>query len=350
MAQLRVNATKIKQKSHTLYVFAMNSAELMPLTYVTPRSQDDPKEIQRILNKSRTRDIGRYIQQELSIFPNAIVLSLDDEVEIQNTGEENVVTIIFPSRDGKHAYILDGQHRLSGFGYSDGVQFDLPVVALQNADEALRAKIFADINSKQMQVSDVHLLELYYQIKALPHEESATVDVVQSLAKDADSPLKNRVKLFDDQNDTWVKNTALKRWLGPHTQSGGLLSGKNPSEQARIFKEYFKGVEKTWPSAWGDKGHALTKPFGIEIMCAAFRAAKYRVDLNAGRQYTASNFAQQIEVLRDMEITIPGTGDGGGIPLTWESGPLGPLSNAAGRTLISRQIIDTLQSADDELH
>lgn len=83
-------------------------------------------------------------------------------------------------------------------------------------------------------------------------------------------------------------------------------------------------------------------------MCAAFRAAKYRVDLNAGRQYTADHFADQLEVLRDMEITIPGTGDSGGIPLTWESGPLGPLSNAAGRTLISRQIVDVLQRADEE--
>jgi DGQHR domain-containing protein len=325
----------------------MNSADLGPITYVTPRSQDSPEEIQRILSKPRAREIGKYIKEELSIFPNAIVLGLDDEVQIEATGDENVFTITFPSQDGKHAYILDGQHRLSGFDYSDGIQFDLPVVALKNADEALRGKIFADINSKQTQVSDVHLLALYYQIKALPQEESATVDVVQAIAKDPDSPLKDRIKLFDDQRNTWVKNTALKKWLGPHTQSGGALSGKTPSEQARIFKEYFKGVAKTWPEAWGDKNHALTKPFGIEIMSAAFRAAKYRVDLNTGRQYTADNFAGQLAVLRDMEIVVPGTGDSGGIPLSWESGPLGPLSNAAGRTLVSRQIIDCLQAADE---
>ncbi|MCA1680950.1 MAG: DGQHR domain-containing protein, partial [Actinobacteria bacterium] len=147
---------------------------------MTPRSQDSPEEIQRILSKPRAREIGDYIKEELSLFPNAIVLSLDEEVEIQDTGDEDVVTITFPSNDGKHAYVLDGQHRLAGFEHSDGVHFDLPVVALWNADEALRAKIFADINSKQEQVSDVHLLGLYYQIKALPRDEAATVDVVQA--------------------------------------------------------------------------------------------------------------------------------------------------------------------------
>lgn len=346
MAGLRVAATRIKQKSHKLYVFAMTSEELGPLTYVTPRSQDSPDEIQRILSPKRAKEIGEYIQDELSLFPNAIVLSLDDEVEIHETADDGAVTIVFPTHDGKHAYILDGQHRLSGFEHSKGVNFELPVVALHNADEALRAKIFADINSKQMQVSDVHLLGLYYQIKALPHEEAATVDVIEALAADTDSPLKDRVKRFDDQKNTWVKNVALKRWIGPHTQSGGALSAKTPSEQATIFKRYFEGIERTWPEAWGQSKHALTKPFGLEIMCAAFRAAKGRVDLNAGRQYTAENFADQLAVLKGIEIEIPGA-NGLGIPLTWESGPLGALSNAAGRTLVSRQIVDCLQAADE---
>lgn len=189
MAELRVKALKIKQKSHTLYVFTMRSNELAPITYVTPRSQDDPAEIQRILSGPRAREIGEYIQEELSLFPNAIVLSMDEHVDIQSSADPHEVTIVFPSSEGKHAYILDGQHRLAGFAHSNNVVFDLPVVALHNADEALRAKIFADINSKQAQVSDVHLLGLYYQIKALPTEEAATVDVVHALAKDSDSPL-----------------------------------------------------------------------------------------------------------------------------------------------------------------
>jgi hypothetical protein len=49
MADLRVKAVTMRQKSHTLYLFSMRSSVLAPITYVTPRSQNDPEEVQRIL-------------------------------------------------------------------------------------------------------------------------------------------------------------------------------------------------------------------------------------------------------------------------------------------------------------
>lgn len=350
MAGLRVNARVLQQRGQKLYMFTMSSTDLARLAYVTPRSRDDPEEIQRIVVESRAKEIGRYIQEELSLFPNAIVVSLSDEVEVTPTASADEVTVEFPSTDGRFAYILDGQHRLKGFEYSDGIVFDLPVVALHGADEKLRAKIFADINSKQAQVSDVHLLSLYYQIRVLPPEEGAAVDVVRALTEDVDSPLRQRIKFLDDQTGAWVKNTAMKRWIGAHTQSGGVIANRTPGDQAQILKEYFKGVEGTWPEAWGhNKTHALTKPFGLELMSGVFGAVKQRVDLNFGRQYTSDNFKQALEPLKTMNIQIPGAGAGAAIPLTWESGHLGPLSNASGRALIRRQIVDNLHAADEEL-
>lgn len=329
-------------------MFKLSSAELERLTYVTPRSKNDPHEIQRIISRARAKEIGEYIQQPLSLFPNAVVVSLEEDVKVSETQDPGEVVLEFPSEEGRYAYILDGQHRLAGFQHSNGVEFDLPVVALRGADEELRAKIFADINSKQTQVSDVHLLSLYYQIRSLPAEEGATIDVIKSLTEGADSPLHGRIKFLDDERNTWVKNTAMKRWLAPHTQSGGVLASKAPGEQAQILKEYFKGIQQTWPAAWGDSKHALTKPFGLEVMCSVFPAAKHRVDLNCGRQYTKDNFAAQLAPLTTMQITIPGAGTDTGIPLTWESGPLGPLSNSAGRALIGRQMRDHLHGADEE--
>jgi DGQHR domain-containing protein len=343
-----VNARVLQQKGQSLYMFPMSSSDLERIAYVTPRSKNSPEEIQRIISEPRAKDIGKYIQEELSLFPNAIVVSLSEEVSVSPTGDAGEVVLEFPSPEGRHAYILDGQHRLAGFRYSGGVVFDLPVVALRGADEKLRAKIFADINSKQAQVSDVHLLSLYYQIKALPTEEGGTVDVVRSLTEDPDSPLRERIKFLDDEKNTWVKNTAMKKWLGPHVQSGGVLANKTPGDQAQILKEYFKGAEALWPDAWGNnKKYALTKPFGLEIMASIFRDVKHRVDLNQGRIYTADSFRRALEPLSAMAIQIPGAGAGASIPLSWESGNLGPLSNAAGRALIRKQMIDVLTAADE---
>jgi len=150
------------------------------------------------LNPKRATEIGEYIKEETSLLPNAIVLSLTSSVTISPTGKSREVVIQFPEGKGKYAYILDGQHRLAGFDHSNGIEFDLPVIALYDADEHLRGKVFADINNKQVKVTDVHLLSLYYQIRELPSEEAATMDVVHRLAKDSDSPLKGKIKLLDD--------------------------------------------------------------------------------------------------------------------------------------------------------
>lgn len=348
MAGFRVNARVMKQKAQTLYLFPMNSKTLTRLAYVTPRSQNDPAEIQRLVQKSRAKEIGRYIQEDLSLFPNAIVVSLDEHVEIQPTADPEEVTLAFPEEEGKFAYVLDGQHRLAGFEYSDGTHFDIPVVALHGANDSLRGKIFADINSKQVKVSDVHLLDLYYGLGVLAVDDDATVRVVKMLGEHDDSPLKGRIKFLDDQKGDWVKNTAMAKWIGGHTKPGGALSSKSPGDQAAVFKEYFKAVKATWPAAWGNtKEFALTKPFGLEIICGIFRAAKHRVDLNAGRQYTQANFAEQLAVLKGAELRPFATADVS-MPLTWEVGPMGPLSNASGRSLIIKQLVDTLQAEDDE--
>jgi DGQHR domain-containing protein len=184
MTQFTVNALVLKQNGIGLYLFPMNSKYLRKICFVAPRGNENPEEIQRLLKPKRAQEIGEYIKQPTSVLPNAIVINLPNTVKILPTAKENEVTLQFPDNEGKFGYILDGQHRLAGFEYSEGIEFDLPVVALHNADEHMRGKVFADINSKQEKVSDVHILELYYQIKELPTDETATMDIVHRLSKD----------------------------------------------------------------------------------------------------------------------------------------------------------------------
>jgi DGQHR domain-containing protein len=346
MAGFAVDAIVLRQKGRELYCFGMGSDRLRQVCYVTPRSHDNPEEIQRIIDPRRARQIGEYIKAANSLLPNAVVVSLTDEITITASGNEAIRVIQFPSTTGKYAYILDGQHRLEGFKHSDGIEFDLPVVAIHNADDALRGKIFADINSKQERVSDVHLLSLYYQIKDLPVDETPVMDTVERLNSDADSPLKARIRMMDDDKGTWVKNTALKQWLSPHLTSGGVLAPKTVAEKAAIMKEYFGAIARLWPEAWGNLSkYNLCRPIGFEIILGLFAPVKHRCDLNAGRQYTIASISSQMEPLRTAVIELPG---GGQLPLDWKRGPMGILSNRATRTLITRQLADVLRRADDE--
>lgn len=344
MAQLALDAIVLKQQGRELYVFGMNSKQLREICYVTPRSAEEPEEVQRIIDPRRARQIGEYVKQASALLPNSIVVSLNEEVRIEPTGTASGRTVIFPDSTGKFAYVLDGQHRLEGFRYSDGVEFDLPVVAIHNADDALRGKIFADINSKQERVSDVHLLAVYYQIKDLPVDESAVMDVITRLNADTDSPLKGRIQMMTSEKHRWLKNTALKKYLAPHLTTGGVLAPKTVAEKTIIFKQYFAAVQGLWPLAWGNlKEFSLCKPIGFDIMIGTFPAAKHRCDLNAGRQYTAENFIAQMTPLRSASIDLPG---GGSIPLDWRAGTLGILSNSTMRAAVTRHLRDILTVAD----
>lgn len=163
---------------------------------------------------------------------------------------------------------------------------------------------------------------------------------------DKDSPLKGHIKIMDADKGWWVTNTGLKKWLSPHLMSGGVLSTKTPGEQAQIIKEYFRAISRVWPEAWANRGkYNLLRPIGIEIMCGLFGPLKHRCDLNAGKQYTADNFQTQMKPLRTAQIDLPG---GGTLLMDWQRGPMGILSNAATRTLITRRLTDILRHADED--
>ena len=134
MANIKIPATVLRQKDKELYLFKMSSALLRKITYVTPRSEDNPDELQRVYSEPRAKEIGAWIKQENSLLPNAIVVDFKNDVKIEPTADHDIVTITIPEPDAtdnlKFAYILDGQHRVKGFEFSDGVDFDLAVIAV----------------------------------------------------------------------------------------------------------------------------------------------------------------------------------------------------------------------------
>jgi len=88
---------------------------------------------------------------------------------------------------------------------------------------------------------DVQLLALYYQIRDLPQEAAAVMDVVTKLNTDTDSPIKGKIMTLDADKGTWVRNSSMKQWLSPILASGGVLYGKTVPEQTEIIKAYLKG-------------------------------------------------------------------------------------------------------------
>jgi len=352
MAKIRIPATILKQKDKNLYLFKINSTLLAKVAYVTPRSEDNPDELQRVVNTPRAKEIGKWLQDENSLLPNAIVVDLKTNVEIEPTGIPDQVTITIPNPDEtdncKIAYILDGQHRVKGFDYSEGIEFDLAVVAVHNVTENVRAKLFIDINSKQVKVDERLLLDLMAGTRILESDDERVYEVIKGLNEETSSALHNKIQFLPEQKHKWIKNTNMLAHLKPHIGNGGVIYNKTTAQQIEIFNSYFNAFKEVFPDAWDDqKNSVLTKSMGFEIMSGIFRDIKQRCDLYEGRQLNRTSFINQIAILKDKSITLKlkdkSTIE---IPLNWTSNSMGQFSNKQWIREIIKEVINLLNSED----
>jgi DNA sulfur modification protein DndB len=350
MAKIRIPATVLKQKDKNLYLFKLNSTLLNKIAYVTPRSEENPDELQRVVNTQRAKEIGKWLQDENSLLPNAIVLDLKKDVEIEPTGIQDQVTITIPNpdetEDCKVAYILDGQHRIKGFEFSDGIEFDLAVVAVHNVTESVRAKLFIDINSKQVKVDERLLLDLMAGARILASDDERVYEVIRGLDEEPSSALYRKIQFLPEQKGKWIKNTNMLTHLKPHIGNGGVIYNKTTAQQIEIFNAYFNAFSEVFDEAWNDqKNSVLTKSMGFEIMSGIFREVKIRCDLYEGRQLNKDSFTRQIGILKDKTITLK-LKDGSmiEIPLNWTSSSMGQFSNKQFIREIIKEIINLLNS------
>jgi DGQHR domain-containing protein len=352
MAKIRIPATILKQKDKWLYMFKLNSTLLNKISYVTPRSEDNPDELQRVVNLPRAKEIGKWLQDENSLLPNAIVIDLKENVEIEPTGVHDQVTITIPNpaetEDCKVAYILDGQHRVKGFEHSDGIEFDLPIVAVHDVTEGVRAKLFIDINSKQVKVDERLLLDLMAGTRILASDDDRVYEVIKGLNAEPSSALHNKIQFLPEQKDKWVKNTNMLTYLKPHIGNGGVVYNKTTSQQIEIFNSYFNAWKEVFENEWDSpKTCVLTKSMGFEIMTGIFREIKQRCDLYEGRQLNKNSFKSHVGILKDRSIVLKLKDKSTiSIPLNWTSDSMGQFSNKQFIREIVKEIINLL-NADD---
>src|SRR6267143_4307406 len=107
-----IAAIHIRQGEFTFYTFAMNAKTLLRVAYTSERTRENRQGIQRSLNESRLREIGRYLRGEDGgppLLPNTIIVSLSNEAYYRDGN------LYIPNRPNAEAFVLDGQHRLWSF-------------------------------------------------------------------------------------------------------------------------------------------------------------------------------------------------------------------------------------------
>ena len=352
MQEHRIPAFRFKQKDYFFYIFVENSETLRKMAYALPKSRDSPEQIQRALSLSRIEDIGRYIKEDTKgVFANNIVLNLDKKVEFREDPQNpNSGVLFFPEFDEsieKPGYVLDGQHRLFGFTKSGGVELDLPVVAIIDAPEDLAYKMFSDINSMQVKVTSILLQLLKYEIGELEIDKLTSADIVYKLEEDADSVLKDKIRVYPEDKRRWIASTSLSKWIMNNmVGTGAPLNGQKMLRQKSVIKNYFKAFSEEFADEWADRDkYVLTKAQGIQLMCELFPNIHQRCILYEKKELTVQAFRNQVSKLRGRKIKLP-TGDISNID--WSRERFAPFTSGKTMKMLKTELLKALPPYEEQ--
>ena len=335
--RLSVPATKAQISNKTFYSCLVPPADLLKIAYVSHKASanlDSMETYQRLVTPKRLREIAKFIDGSEfgGTFPTNIVLNLHSRKirfeKKETLGKVQVGTLHLPNVYGS-AFVVDGQHRLFGYAHSQRAKnrddkTTFSVLAYENLDAHIEAKMFVDINSEQKQVAKGLLDEL----KAFLHRgardfTSRTGALVSKLVQDlnrrSDSKLNGRVRLTGNKASalrclsiTQLADPMLKHQLFGDVRRGGQevpgpLSDSNTGTMEgdeekgyECLRTLFNFVAETGPRQYclgNSPGGYLWTNIGVRPLIGVFAAAlgfvarRQHLDLD---MYSPSQFMPEI--------------------------------------------------------
>lgn len=286
----RVPAIRGKLGGKKFYCFVTTPRDLLKISFVNHRSLNDPEggpTYQRLISRSRLRDIGTFIKTG-GYFPNNLLVNFTRTVRFDKISHDEYSDVTFgqlylPDRY-RSAWIIDGQHRLYGFS-PIGDQFldqNIIVLAFELLPRAEEANLFVTINHEQKSVPKHLLDDLEGELKwgsNVPGERIGSISarLINELNLDVGEPFYNRITQqgIPSTNKTCLTMPALKDALRRSYLLGralmnnsnyelGPLCGPSDSEtldRARsALNQYFNLIRNASLTQWekGREGNLCT--------------------------------------------------------------------------------------------
>jgi len=216
------------------YCFVTTPRHLLKISFVNHRSLNDPEgapTYQRLISRSRIRDIGAFIKKG-GYFPNNILVNFTRPIRFDRLAEDEGSGVTFgqlhlPDKY-RSAWIIDGQHRLYGFSpvHDTFLDQNIIVVAFEALPKAEEANLFVTINHEQKSVPKHLLDDLEGELKwgsDIPSERVGAISarLINYLREDVGEPFFNRITQqgIPSTNKTCLTMPALKDAL----RRSGLL-------------------------------------------------------------------------------------------------------------------------------
>lgn len=317
----------IEQGGLGFFTFVINSKELREIAYVSRREIGNPQGYQRYLSESRLKQVGDYIKTKTALFPNNLILNFaSDRVEFHRDPGDSM-GVIKIQRLPDSAWVIDGQHRLWGFRYSDGKELDLLVTAFIGMPVSGQATTFKTINAEQKGVNLSLIYDLIDLTKDATYEDTTLHELTKALNEDSDSPWHSQIKMTGIGPGI-MSQAGMIRELKRMFACEMFRDCAQP-EKLKMLKDYFTAIKELFPEAWINNKYILCKTIGLGvIMIIMPRILTFCLTKN---DYTKKTMK---EALKDLPKAVVPT-LGGDQPIDWSSNQLSAFSGTLGQQKIA---------------
>lgn len=312
---LELPAIEIRQgKNRKLYSFAVDGKSLHDFCTVSRVSRHDGEGLsgyQRPEVVSHISQIKDYLESENPLLPNAIVVAFNPTVSFKaapgRPGISRIGTLSIPvdpdcADADKPGWIVDGQQRTAALRDARVDSFPVCVVGFVTEGYEEQRQQFILVNATkplpkgliyELLPSTEGKLPLSLARRKLPSL------LAERLNYDADSPLHGMIRTPTNGVGVIADNSILKM-LENSLTDGALYNYKTIDEQLDILKEFWSGVKKTFPEAWGKPPRFSRLMHGAGVIAMGFLMDTIADRHRNTSKLTAKLFHQELNPLRDV--------------------------------------------------
>jgi DGQHR domain-containing protein len=281
--RLPFSISRVQQGRHIFHTLTMPIEVLARTTYVITRKQDPDGGFQRALDHKRAQEIADYIDLNIVPIPNAIILSAQQEAELEIDKYGKTLSI----KDSPRAFlILDGQHRVYGFKLANNKSLRVPVVIFNNLTKMEEARLFIDINTKQRPVPNELLLDIKKLAQSENNQETFARDLFDLLQTDPSSCMKGLMS----PHESAVGKISRVTFRSALTGIYGTLKEYEPDAIFRVLNPYLQAFTLIL-NKLGSKSPLITNSTVFKAVMNVFPHVLNRVHDRYDAAYTLDNFA-----------------------------------------------------------
>lgn len=260
----KIPAVQGKMGGYRYYSFSVEPETLLKIGFVLHRT-DTSKEAfdsyQRMVKKPRITSINNYINNG-GYFPNNIILNIHSRKPLQfdlatSTDHDSMaeIGVLHLPKKYHSAFVIDGQHRLYGYGNTDWKSKNtIPVVAFENLPAKDQTEIFVDINHEQKSVPTNLLRTLMSEFNWGAEQQDVAIDALKTklihrLSNDDSSPLYKRIVTSEEKKSEirCLNLDYLTRYGLNKTKMFGVFQKKNLIKSGYLWAgDYEKTLVKSF--------------------------------------------------------------------------------------------------------